>query len=79
MNSLNAEIKSFYFTQKINSVRRNIIPNNLRSLWSAVKISKDIGINEIKKIMYYKDKIIPENEVANCFANYFEEKVEKIK
>ena len=28
--------------------------------------------------MYYKDKIIPENEVANCFANYFEKKVEKI-
>ena len=56
----------------------NILLGNLRLLWSAVNISKDIGTNEIPRNMYYKHKIIPENEVANCFANYFEEKVEKI-
>ena len=70
--------KSFYFTQKRNSVRRNIIPGNSRSLWSAVNISKDIRPNEIPRNMYYKEKRIPEGEVANYFASFFEEKVEKI-
>ena len=28
--------------------------------------------------MYYKEKRIPDGEVANCFASFFEEKVEKI-
>ena len=28
--------------------------------------------------MCYNDVKIPENEVANCFASYFEEKVDKI-
>ena len=27
--------------------------------------------------MYYKDKRIPQTDVANCFATYFEEKVDK--
>ena len=77
MNALNAEIKTFYFTQKQNSVRKNIIPGNSKSLWSAVNISKDIGSNDIPNNFYYNDKRIPEKEVANCFAAYFEEKVEK--
>ena len=38
LNSLNAEIKTFYFTQKRNSVRKYILPGNSRSLWSAVNI-----------------------------------------
>ena len=38
LNFLNAEIKTFYFTQKRNSVRRGIIPGNSRSLWSAVNV-----------------------------------------
>ena len=41
-------------------------------------MAKDKGSNDIPKNMYYKDKRILEGEVANCFANYFEEKVEKI-
>ena len=77
LNSLTAEIKTFYFTQTRNFVRKNIIPGNSRSLWSAVNISKDISSNEILSNVHYKDNIIPENEVANCFATYFEEKVEK--
>ena len=74
LNSLNAEIKTYYFTQKRNYVRKDILPGNSRSLWSAVNISKDIGQNEIPNNMYFNDKKIPEKEVANCFAAYFEEK-----
>ena len=78
LNSLNAEIKTYYYTQKRNSVRKDILPGNSRSLWSAVNISKDIGSNEIPNNMYCNEKKIPEKEVANCFAAYFEEKVDKI-
>ena len=41
-------------------------------------MSKDIGSNEIPSNMYYSDKQIPDGEVANCFAAFFEEKVDKI-
>ena len=78
LNFLNHEIKTFYFSQKRNEVRKNILPGNSRSLWSAVNMAKDIGSNEIPSNMYYSDKRIPDGEVANCFAAFFEEKVKKI-
>ena len=57
--------------------RKNIIPGNSKSLWTAVNISKDIGSSEIPNNMYCNDKQIPESEVANCVATYFEKKVDK--
>ena len=63
-NHLNAEIKTIYFTQKRNSVRKGIVPGNSKSLWSAVKIYKDTGTNEIPSNMYLNDKKIPKKEVA---------------
>ena len=51
INNLNAEIKSFYFSKKRDSVRKGILPGNSRSLWSAVKLAKDIGTNEIPRNM----------------------------
>ena len=59
-------------------VRKNIIPGNSGSLWSAVNVSKDLGTNEIPSNMYYKDRRVPKREVADCFAAYFEEKVAKL-
>ena len=41
-------------------------------------MSKDIGPDEIPSNMYYSEKRIPDGEVPNCFAAFFEEKVEKI-
>ena len=43
-----------------------------------MNISKDIGPIEIPRNMYYKEKRIPEGEVADTFAFFFGEKVEKI-
>ena len=54
------------------------MPGNSRSLWSALNISKDVGSTEIPSNMYHNDIRIPDAEVANCFANFFEEKVDKI-
>ena len=78
LNSLNCEIKTFYFSKNREAVRKGIVPGNSRSLWSAVNMSKDIGPNEIPSNMYHKDMRVPDNEVANCFAVFFEEKVAKI-
>ena len=36
------------------------------------------GSEEIPCNMYHNDKKVPENEIADCFATYFEGKVDKI-
>ena len=41
-------------------------------------MSKDIGCEEIPSNMYINDKKVPENEIADCFATYFEDKVNNI-
>ena len=40
INQLNYEIKTFYFSQRRNFVRKGIVPGNSRSLWLAVNVSK---------------------------------------
>ena len=46
LNSINAEIKSFYFTQKRNSVRRNIMAIQLHKLYNTNDQSLDwISLN----------------------------------
>ena len=67
---LNAEIKSFYFFKKIDSVCKGILPGNSRSLWSAVKISKDTGTNDIPQNMscdgvFVACNNIPQNLIIN--------------
>ena len=54
------------------------MPGNSRSLWSAVNVSKDVSSNEIPSNMYHNEVRVSDSEVANCFADFFEDKVEKI-
>ena len=75
---MNAEIKSFYFSKKQNSVRNGILPGNSRSLWSAVKIAKDIGTTDIPNNMSLCGVTVAGNEVAEAFAQFFEKKVKNI-
>ena len=72
--NLNAEIKSFYFSKKQDSVQKGILPGNSRSLWSAVKIAKDTGTDEIPLNMSYKGEPVASDEVAESFAHFVEEK-----
>ena len=78
LNYLNCEIKTFYYSQKRKAVRKDIVPGNSKSLWSAVNASKDLGSNDIPNNMYYNKIKVPDGEVANCFATFFQDKVEKI-
>ena len=75
---LNSEIKSFYFSKKKQSVRKGILPGDSRSLWSAVKIAKDIGTNDIPRNMTCNGVSIAEDKISDSFAQFFEEKVSKI-
>ena len=54
------------------------MPGNSRSLWSAVKISKDTGTNDIPQNMSCDGVSVACSEVADAFARFFEEKVSKI-
>ena len=44
IGNLNAEIRAFYHTKKKHSVRNGNLPGNSKSLWTAVKLAKDIGV-----------------------------------
>ena len=43
LKTLNKEIKTHFYHNKAASVRRGILPGNSKSLWDAVRISKDLN------------------------------------
>ena len=43
IGNLNAEIRTFYYNKKKSFVRHGILPGNCKSLWTAVKLAKDVG------------------------------------
>ena len=51
IKSLNVEICNHFHSIKRNDVRRRIIPGNSKSLWNAVKLSKDSVIDPLPNIM----------------------------
>ena len=60
------------------TVRRGIAPGNTFSLWSAVKIAKDINMAGLPGVMYLNNTKIPNTILALKFADFFENKVENI-
>ena len=80
---LNAEICAFHYTKKKSSVRNGILPGNSESLWTAVKLAKDIGAEHIPTKMNLKGIPVEGSGISDCFANFFDEKikitVEKVK
>ena len=63
---------------KRNRVRKGIIPGNSKSLWKAVKLAKDVNSNEISSKMYREGNEIVEDEVAENFAEFFENKISNL-
>ena len=62
IKGLNVEIRNHFYFEKRNNVRRKIIPCNSKSLWSAVKSSKDIGANIIPVSMTLGGQKISEHD-----------------
>ena len=79
IKSLDKIIKNFFLTSKCNKIRKNIVPGDNKSLWSAVKMAKNAPNDSIPKNLYLNNIIIDGNLQANAFANFFLEKVESIK
>ena len=78
INNLNKEIRLHFQNLKLNSIQRTIIPGNSKSLWKAVKIAKDINTNDIPKVMYRNGEKINKVNIACSFAQFFNEKIQKI-
>ena len=75
VKNLNVEIKN-HFVYK-SSVRRRIIPGDLKYLWDAVKISKDMNTPKLPHTMHLNNNEIPINELPEVFAEFFESKSKK--
>ena len=79
INILNHEIKTDIFEIKRKNVRRGIIPGNTKSLWSAVKLAKDVNCSTLPPKMYHNNnQEIPSQELPDMFALHFKEKVDII-
>ena len=72
IGNLNAEICTFYHTKKKSSVRNGILPGNSKSLWTAVKLSKDIGAEQIPTKMNLKGIPVEGSGISDCFATFFD-------
>ena len=75
---LNYDIKKYFYQIRGNSIRRNIIPGNSKSLWDAVKIAKDINLDPLPEEMYHNQNKISQSTLSGAFAQFFSDKVTSI-
>ena len=75
---LNIEIKQHFAEQKSFFVRKKIIPGNSKTLWEAVKIAKDIHTPKLPPKMSLENIEIQNIDLPDVFAQFFENKVNKI-
>ena len=76
---LDKEIRQYYYQKKKNSVRSKIIPNNTKSLWDAVRIAKDLNIQNLPdKMQAPNGDYIGKDNLPEAFAEFFKNKVENI-
>ena len=78
VKNLNVEIRNHFRFLKRNDVRRKIIPGNSKSLWNAVKMSKDNAINSLPDFMTLGGVQVSEHELPSSFAKFFANKVNVI-
>ena len=56
-------------------MRKGIIPGNSKSLWRAINIAKDLNNEDIPVSMFERGILIPNEELADHFADHFERKI----
>ena len=78
IKNLNVEIRHHFQSQKTNSIRRKIIPGNSKSLWDAVKLAKNINIQQLPRKMFKDGSLLKEENLPDEFAEFFKSKVENI-
>ena len=75
IKNLNIEIRHHFTQIKINSIRRHIIPGNSKSLWDAVRQSKNLDIPKLPSRMYNQNEEISIEDLPDKFADFFENKI----
>ena len=78
IKNLSRSIRSFYYEQRKNQIRRRIVPGNNKSLWDAVKIAKDIEPTPLPEKLIDDEKFYNRHEAPTAFATFFKSKVEKL-
>ena len=78
IKNLNLEIKSHFELLKRKKVRLGIIPGNSKSLWTAVKLAKDLNIQNIPNKMTLSNVEIEKQDIPDAFASFFKNKISQI-
>ena len=78
IKNLNAEIRTHFYNKRKQKIRKGIVPGNSKTLWDAVKISKDCDTNPIPNEMELNGIIVKHDELPDAFAGFFKNKVDII-
>ena len=78
IKNLSLEIKYHFANETKSKVRQGIKPGNNKTLWDAVKIAKNLNIEELPDQMNLHGVPISNEVLAEEFANMFEKKIEDI-
>ena len=75
LKNLNYEIRSHFEQNKRKRVRIGILPGNSKSLWTSVKIAKDLNIQKIPEKMKLNGADVDNADIPDKFASFFKDKI----
>ena len=75
LKNMNVEIKNHFYERKKQNIRRNIRPENGKSLWSAVLEAKDLNDEDIPDKMFANGVRVETEDLEEAFAELFESKI----
>ena len=78
IKNLNIEIRHHFRSLKTKSIRRKITPGNSKSLWDAVRLAKNVNIQQLPQKMFKDNINIKNKDLPDEFANFFKSKVDNI-
>ena len=78
IKTLNKEIKHYFYQHKGNTIRKNILPGNSKTLWDAVKTAKDINQSSLPEEMFFNQIKVDPNNLPSVFGTFFLNKVKSI-
>ena len=74
ISNLDLEVRLYFVNTKRKNVRRGILPGNSKTLWTAVKIAKDINTHSIPPNMTLHGTEIITKNLPDAFAKFFNDK-----
>ena len=78
IKQIDFQIKKHFYQEKCKKIRRGILPGNSKSLWTAVRLAKNQNIESFPKNIYENGIKIPDNNVPDRVAEFFDNKVKRL-